>query len=784
MPLHEESTYLCTFNTPFSRYRYLRLPFGLCSSSDILQQRTYKTFGDIPGVFLIADDMVCASENEAEHDKLLRKVLDRARNENVKFNKNKIQFKKEEVFYMGRRLGKDGIRPDVEKVKSIVEMPNPTDKEGVKRFLGTVNFLSPFIPNMSTVTTPLRSLLKKGVPWEWHPEHETAMTQLKTILASDPVLRLYDPKLPIKIQADASSTGLGACLLQQDQPIAYTSRALTETESRYAQIERELLAIVFAAEQFRHYIYNQEVEVESDHSPLEQIHKKSLLNASPRLQLMLLRLLRYNLNIRYLKGSKMYIADTLSRAYIQGDTPTELGEMRVHSLVADFPASPERLNCIRDATEADPSLMTLKKFIYEGWPSHRGSTPYELQPYWQMRGQLYEEDGILFFGERIIVPCEIRKQLLDKIHESHLGMDKCKARAREILYWPGMDRDIEITVASCSTCATYRRQNTKEPLISHPIPDRPWAKLGADIFDFGGSDYIVVVDYFSKYPEVVKLMNKTAKGVIAVLKPIMARHGIPDTLMADNMPFNSYEMRQFAKEWGFKIVTSSPRYPQSNGQSEKFVGIVKSLLRKAYHEGHDPHLALLEYRNTPVTGMKHSPAQLLMSRRLNDKLPTRASLLEPEIVCDAKVALKKRQDVQKQYYDCGAKSLKSHKVGDSVRVRFDKEWKPAIVTAKHEAPRSYMVTTGDGSTYRRNSKFINTSVEPPPVIIPEDDCVNSQVNEVPCNSSQSMAQPLVSNPIEDNNVSVDQTVDTPIKSPRASGRMRNNPTWMKDYVRY
>ena len=145
-------------------------------------------------------------------------------------------------------------------------------------------------------------------------------------------------------------------------------------------------------------------------------------------------------------------------------------------------------------------------------------------------------------------------------------------------------------------------------MIPHEIPDHPWFKLGMDLFEFGGNDYIVVVDYFSKYPEVIQLRSKTAKAVINVLKLIFSRHGIPDCTVNDNMPFNSHEFLQFAREWNFQVVTSSPTYPQSNGQSEKSVGIVKSLMRKSHHEGHDPYIALLQYRNTPVTGMKYSPA--------------------------------------------------------------------------------------------------------------------------------------------------------------------------------
>ena len=157
--------------------------------------------------------------------------------------------------------------------------------------------------------------------------------------------------------------------------------------------------------------------------------------------------------------------------------------------------------------------------------------------------------------------------MLSRLHEGHLGIEKCRARTREIMYWPNMCADIEETVAQCATCETFRRQNNKQPIIPHEIPDRPWAKVGADIFSFKDHDYLVVVDYFSKFPEVEQVTCKIANGVISVLRQIFARHGIPETMICDNMPFLSHLMAGFATEMGFEIVTSSPRYALSNGKS-------------------------------------------------------------------------------------------------------------------------------------------------------------------------------------------------------------------------
>ena len=212
--LDKDSSLLCCFNTPFRRYRFVRMPFGITSASEVLQRWTYKTFGDIPNVHIVAGDMLIAAKTEAEHDSTLRKVMERARGRVVKFNMKKTQLKKSEVFYTGTMISADGMRPDDAKIKAIASMPEHTDKDGVRRLMGMLNYLSPFIPNKAAIIRPLCALLKDSVPWVWLPEHKAAMNKVKLILREKPVLKLYDPQLPVTIQADSSSKGLGACLLQ------------------------------------------------------------------------------------------------------------------------------------------------------------------------------------------------------------------------------------------------------------------------------------------------------------------------------------------------------------------------------------------------------------------------------------------------------------------------------------------------------------------------------------------------------------------------------------------
>ena len=213
-------------------------------------------------------------------------------------------------------------------------------------------------------------------------------------------------------------------------------------------------------------------------------------------------------------------------------------------------------------------------------------------------------------------------------------------------------------------------------MIAHEVPDRPWQKLGSDLFEHKGKPYLLIVDYYSKFIETSLLPDKTAGTVITHMKPIFARHGIPEELVSDNMPYNSREFKDFASSWGFKPTTSSPTYPQSNGLSEQAVQTVKSILKKA----DDPYIGLLEYRNTPVTGMTYLPSQLLMSLTARTTIPATRELLQPHVPTNVHQQLEARQNQQAQYYNKGARPLQPLEPNESVRLRQGKAWVPAVVT--------------------------------------------------------------------------------------------------------
>ena len=276
LELDDESSKLCTFNTPFGRYCYLRLPFGIKCASELYQSKMSEMIEDIEGAEVIMDDILIWGSTLEEHDQRLKKVLDKARKYNLKLSPNKCEFRKKEITYVGHVLSFQGLKADYEKLRAVEQMKAPENKKDLQHFLGFIQYLAKFLPNMSEVSAPLRELLHKDIEWHWDTAQENSFQTLKKMCVNAPVLAYFDKDKPIVLSVDSSSKGMGAALLQEGKPIAYASCALTETQQRYSQIEKETLAIVFGCKKFHQYIYGQQVTVESDHKPLQSIYKKGI----------------------------------------------------------------------------------------------------------------------------------------------------------------------------------------------------------------------------------------------------------------------------------------------------------------------------------------------------------------------------------------------------------------------------------------------------------------------------------------------------------------------------
>lgn len=715
--LDYESSLLTTFATPFGRYRWLRLPFGLKVSSEIFQKRLHQALEGLEGVRCIADDVIIWGRTDEEHDERVRLFLQRCCEIGISLNKEKCRFGLHEIPFMGHVVSNSGLKPDPSKVEAITKMEPPPDKAGVERLRGTVNYLSKFVPRLAEVMRPINDLARPDTEWIWDSAQDKAFEEIKHLLTQAPVLAYFDPTKELSIQCDASGQGLGAALLQEGRPLAYASRALSDTETRYATIEKEMLAIVFSLEKWHQYTFGRPVVVYSDHKPLEAITKKPLDRAPKRLQGMLVRALAYDIKVQYLNGKEMFLADTLSRAFLPKASDDGQEEFETINALTYLVMPDERIREIRQHTSGDPALQQLKRTIQEGWPDNKSSLPPLIVPYFSIRDELAVTGGLVFRGERLVIPKSMRSEIKNDIHSGHQGVESCLRHAREHVFWPGMNKELKEWIQACETCREFEQTHCKETLMSHEIPERAWEKIAADLFTYKNKEYLITVCYKSNFWELDRLYDTKSSTIIKKLKAHLARYGIPKQLVSDNGPqFDSNEFKKFTKSWGIEHTTTSPHHSKANGKIESAVKTAKRMLRKTTKTGEDQYLALLNIRNVPTQGVDSSPAQRLMGRRTRTLLPTTQFLLEPRNPANPHESeqLRLNQMRQAKYYNRSAHDLPVLKAGDTVRMKpfvlGQKSWDKAEVTRRLDE-RSYEIQSS-GTTYRRNRQHLVKTAEP------------------------------------------------------------------------
>ena len=317
-------------------------------------------------------------------------------------------------------------------------MPSPEGPQELQKFLEMTTYLSLFIPSLSTLTAPLRELLKKGIEFTWNNSYQDAFNTVKKMVCMDTTLRYFNAHKPVIIQVDTSQKGLGAALLQDGCPITFASKALTPTEQCYANIEREMLACVFGAEQFHTYVFGRSFTIESDHKPLEQINLKNPTDTPARLQRMLLHLQNYEVKITYRPGKEMLVADTLSQ-YVPMPALDIALDLAIHHVHITL----EKKMAFQQSIKEDLLLCSLAETIITGWPEDIKDLPNALQPYHAHWDILTVEDGLILQGESLIIPHLEREKVLKSIHEGHMGISKCQFHARQCVYWPGINANIK-----------------------------------------------------------------------------------------------------------------------------------------------------------------------------------------------------------------------------------------------------------------------------------------------------------------------------------------------------
>lgn len=631
MKVDERSADLLTINTQKGLFRVKRMAFGIKSAPGLFQRTMEALLAGIPGVAVLLDDILISGKDDEEHDERVKAVLGRLTSAGLRLKKAKCVFGANEVVFLGYKVDKHGIHPTEEKIAAIKNAPTPTNKTELQAFLGLLGFYERFLRGKSTILEPLHRLLDKKAIWIWSQKHDDAFARVKDLLQSDDLLVHYDLNKPLVLSCDASPYGVGAVLSHvmedgSERPIAYGSRTLHQHERNYAQIDKEALSIMFGLSKFHQYVFGRKFRIVTDHKPLLGLlhpNKRIPEVISPRMFRWSLKLGTYDYDLEFRPGKLHSNADGLSRLPLKvqesGDLPSEeLTEIFLLQASLDAPISVGR---IAQETSMDAELKLVYQYTLHGWP---GIIPSEVQPFAKKQSEFTIEQNCLLWGTRVIVPKVLREEILSIIHSIHQGICQMKAVARSYVWWPHIDDDIERLVGKCVQCQQNRNNPPKAP--SHPwvYPEKPWSRLHLDFAGpFQGKILFIVVDAYSKWPEVKVVPSTSSAAVIKALRDMFSTHGLPDTIMTDNgTAFTSWDFKEFLRRNGVKHVLSSPYHPSSNGQVERMVGTVKQHLRKMGDEGWDlkiPRL-LLQLRSTPCTTTGKTPSSLLMNRELETVL--------------------------------------------------------------------------------------------------------------------------------------------------------------------
>ncbi|CAB4038802.1 Transposon Ty3-I Gag-Pol poly [Paramuricea clavata] len=684
--LAEESRYITTFVTHKGLRRYKRLNFGTNSASELFQKVIHDQIHDIPGAINISDDVIIYGKSQQEHDTALHNVCQRFTKVGLTLNNEKCQFSQTKLTFFGMVFSAEGISADPHTVSAIKNASPPSSVKDVRSFLGMATYCAKFIPNFSHLREPLRKLTMKSAQFRWTRCEQTAFDNIKNALTSDTVMAYFDQTKPTELITDASPWGLSAILAQNSTQhddrriVAYVSRSLSEVERKYSQTEREALAIVWAME---------------------------------RLQ-------------TYLRGGSDNPSDFLSRHPCQEtDNKHEMSaEQYVNFLTMHAVPKAMTIQEIQEATKHDKTLQLLTEIIRkQAWGSIKdlpttGEDVSELNLFAKVRDELTinEQLGIILRGTRIIMPCSLREKAIRLAHEGHQGLAKTKQLIREKIWFPRIDKDVETLIRGCIPCQANGTANHPAPLKMTELPPKPWHTVHVDFCGpFPTGEYtLVVIDAYSRFPEVEIVKSTSATSTISKLERIFATHGLPNILKSDNgPPFQSNEFKQFMTENGIKHQRITPLWPKANSEAENFMKPMEKAIRAAHIEKKnwrkELYHFLLNYRATPHTTTKFAPAELLFNREINTELPSKIINQNTKIDQQVRANDEKGKRNMKRNADKSANAKEVDiKVGDTVLVRQTKKNK----WSTRFDPKPYCVTRVKGTmiTATRPGHYITRNI--------------------------------------------------------------------------
>lgn len=758
--LDPDSRDITTFVTHIGLFRMKRLGMGVSAAPEVFQYTIQKILNGLSGVLNMADDIVVFGEDSDQHKERLTKVMTRLSECGLTLNSAKCSFGLSSIKFLGHILSKDGVSPDPAKITSIRAARRPETVSELRGFLGLVQFVGRYVRGLATVSAPLWELTKKSVTFEWSKGHQAAFDKVKELMGNLHTLAYYDKEAPTTVVADASPVGLG-CVLYQVQNgmprvVAYGHRRLSDVESRYSQIEREALGLMWACEHFGMYLLGTKFRLVTDHKPLVSIFGKPTSKPTPRLERWSLRLQAFDFVLEYRPGCSN-IADSLSRLSVSKDEVVKplCDDSYIRSVVESAVPQAMSWSDMQEAAKSCQETQLIHEAIKSGdW--QRCSAVVK-----SLRNELSSCDGVVLRGDRIVVPASLREKVLTLAHEGHQGIVKTKKRLRLKVWWPGIDKEAEVLCRQCLPCQLVNNNDPPTPINPTKLPQGPWRFCSIDLLGPlpDGRSVVVIIDYYSRLFETSFLRSTKTEKVIAFLESIFALYGYPEMLRSDNGPqFVSQEFQSFLAECGTKWISTTPLWPQANGEVERVNRTILKVLRIAKSEGRELESAMSEfsmaYKATPHTATGMTPFSLMFGREMRTKLPMLSSCVKTtaQEASDADVLYKYQM---KEYADRNARDS-SISPGDTVVVRSENRGK--LDTAYSPEPHqvvdvqgSDMVCTSPSGKVLRRHVSVAKKLSLGPERVEE--------SHTDCNTSPS-----------------------PSPSPRRSSRESKLPTKFKDFV--